>query len=228
MRDCKCSNINNMQKAKPKILTILQGQAGVHRVAAELMLRGYHVCFPAADVHGVDLMLESGIKIQVKTANLGFYKRTPYGAYWFQFGRTVFASATGKLRKEKRNYSSQCDFVILYGIDEGKFWVVPATAFDNANGLVLGREPQYRALPSAEIRERLQAGETQASLAKELGVSAATILRRSRGEFMAPKRTSADVTRSCADAWHLITELEQSRQPQGKLIEMPMVEAKAS
>jgi len=213
---------------KNKVLTILQGQAGVHRVASELMMRGHHVCFPAADTHGVDLMLESGIKIQVKTANLGFYERTPNGAYWFQFGKTVFASATGKLRKEKRNYSSQCDFVVLYGIDDSKFWIVPANEVDNASGVVMGRAEQYRDFNPAVMRSLLDAGHTQEAVAKLLNTSGATISRRNSGKFLSPKRTLAIRVRLCEDRWDLIREHELSRQPQGKLIEMPAVKAVAS
>lgn len=36
-----------------------------------------------------------------------------------------------------RKYSDETDFVVLWGVDEDRFWVVPATVFDNRQGLAL-------------------------------------------------------------------------------------------
>lgn len=213
---------------RDRILTILQGQAGVHRVASEMMFRGYHVCFPAADVHGIDLMLESGVRIQVKTANLGFYERTPTGAYWFNFGQSKYDDTQKKIVKVKRNYSDQCDFVVLFGIDDSKFWVVPAKELDNANGVVMGRAEQYRDFNPTVMHSLLAAGHTQEAVAKLLDTSRATISRRSSGKYLSPKRTLAIRVRLCEDRWDLIRELEESRKPQGQLISMPSAEAIAS
>lgn len=216
-------------KTKSKIITILQGQAGVHRVASELMLRGYHVCFPAADLHGIDLMLESGVRIQVKSANMGFYERTPYGAYWFNFGQSKYNDDLKKIVKVKRDYSSQCDFVVLFGIDESKFWVVPAKAFDGANMCVMGREPNYCDYSREQLEEMQKTGLTHSQIATKIGVDQSTVTRRINGKFAnTRKRGRTDFVRNCENTWHLIHELELSRQPQGKLIEMPKVESAAS
>lgn len=210
--------------------TVAQGQAGVYQVASQLLLRGFDPCFPASDAHGVDILLESGVKVQVKSANLGFYERTPNGAYWFNFGKTVFATKTGGLRKEKRNYSSQCDFVILWGIDDNKFWIVPAKEFDGANGVVMGRQPQFKHFSIEEAQQLREQGLTNEQIGQRMGAAETTVLRRLHGEFQAPKRTRADAVRACEDAWNLIRELELSRQQpiSGKLIEMPAVVAVAS
>jgi hypothetical protein len=216
-------------KSKHRLIsTVEQGQAGVYQVASQLLLRGFRVCFPAADGHGVDLVLESGMRIQVKTSHLGTYDRTPYGAYWFNFGKTKFATATGALRKEKRNYSEQCDFVILWGIEDSKFWIVPSKELDNANGVVMGRAEQYKDFNPEVMRSLLAAGHTQEAVAKLLDTSGATISRRNSGKFLSPKRTLAIRVRLCEDRWDLIRELEQSRKPQGQLISMPAVESVAS
>jgi ribosomal protein L13 len=63
---------------------LAQGKAGEHSVAAQLLLRGHNPFFPAVDI-GADLVIESGIKIQVKTAHLRFQKSCyQQGAYWFK------------------------------------------------------------------------------------------------------------------------------------------------
>lgn len=217
-----------MKTTRSKIVTILQGQAGVYRIASELMFRGHHVCFPAADLHGVDLLLESGVKIQVKTANLGFYERTPQGAYWFNFGQSKYSDELKKLIKVKRDYSTQCDFVILFGIDDSKFWVVPAAILNGANGVVMGRAEQYKNLNPDVIQELQEQGHTQEEIGRLLDVDQSTISRRNSGKYISPKRTLTIQVRLCENAWHLIHELELQRQPQGKLIEMPKVESVAS
>lgn len=46
---------------------LAQGQAGVYTVAAQLLLRGHNPCLPAVDI-GADIVLDSGVKVQVKSA----------------------------------------------------------------------------------------------------------------------------------------------------------------
>jgi len=57
--------------------TLMFGIAGELRVASELLIRGIGCCRPFVD-HGVDLITDGGIRIQVKTAmptsTLGYYK----------------------------------------------------------------------------------------------------------------------------------------------------------
>jgi len=36
-----------------------------------------------------------------------------------------------------RSYSSEVDFLVLWGVDEDRFWVVPAAICDQRQGLVL-------------------------------------------------------------------------------------------
>lgn len=211
----------------------MQGQAGVLRVASELLLRGVHVCAPFADGHGVDLVTESGVRIQVKSSHLGVYKRTPYGAYWFNFGKTVFATkvdAPKTHHKVKRNYSDQCDVVILWGIDDGEFWIIPANVVDGANGVVMGRQSQYRDFDIERAKQLRLDGLTDAAIADLMGTTRTTVLRRLRGQFLKPKRTLADSVRKGKDRWELVVELEQLRvrRPQGQLISMPTAEAVAS
>lgn len=92
----------------------LLGQAGVHAVASQLALRGIACSFPNVDF-GVDLILESGLRVQVKVANVTYPKTANYpdGAYCFN------------LRRKTGGYHGIADFFILWGINENRFFVVP-------------------------------------------------------------------------------------------------------
>lgn len=123
-----------MARNLPKNLA--HGQAGVYRVASELLLRGYTPCLPIVDI-GADLMLQEGLRIQVKTASLRKSKPYPNGAYWFKLGRTERVKNT-QIFRTGRIFSEECDFVVLFGIDESRFWVVPTNLMDNHQCVVVG------------------------------------------------------------------------------------------
>lgn len=214
---------------KSDIPTVMQGQAGVYRVASELLMRKFHVCFPAADGHGVDLVLESGVRIQVKSAHLGTYGPSSRQAcYQFAFAKTKFASASGKLRKELCSHSDKCDFVVLWGIDTDKFWIVPAALVDHKGYVQIGEASRYQDVDNSTITDMLAQGKTWRQTARELGITTATVSRRLSGKVQEPKSMFVAQIRACENRWDLVRELELSRQPQGKLIEMPAVEAVAS
>lgn len=109
-------------------------------VIVELLAHNFKPYRPVVDDHGVDLMLSDGIRIQVKTANLshcwgGKRRRTEKSyatdkmMYQFSLQRTVFGTKE-KLQSvgityEYRDISKEADFLILVGLDERRFWIVP-------------------------------------------------------------------------------------------------------
>jgi len=107
------------------------GQAGVYQVASQLLLRGVNVYFPAVD-SGVDLVTDSGIRIQVKMTHLARRARRDQqiyagGAYWFHFmQRKVVKGGKGLMTVRGRDFASECDLVVLWGVDHNRFWIVPA------------------------------------------------------------------------------------------------------
>lgn len=118
----------------------MQGQAAVHRVVSELMFRGMRTALPCVDDRGVDILVLPSIRIQVKSAYLRHNVRVyPQGAYWFKFvhGAIVTGNNTIK-RRGPRQFSEECDFVILHGIDQGRFWIVPAHVLDGKTLCVVG------------------------------------------------------------------------------------------
>ncbi len=105
----------------------LRAQAGVWAVASQLALRGHVPCFPGLDV-GYDIVLGSGLKLQVKSAALRFntHMNYPQGAYGFNLRRGAWDSKAKKYsRKNYRSYSEVADFFVLWGVDEDRFFIVP-------------------------------------------------------------------------------------------------------
>lgn len=104
-----------------KIRSIALGKAGELRVASELLLRGNDVYFNSAD-SGVDLILGSGKKIQVKVAYSSAVKD-----YW-ECRRYVFSFKSW--RKVDKHYEPHnlagVDYVILWAINDNVFFVIPA------------------------------------------------------------------------------------------------------
>jgi hypothetical protein len=115
------------------------GEQGVSMVVAELLANDYKPYRPVVDDHGVDLMLSDGTRIQVKTANLSVMwamdrrtnKSAPTGKKGYQFSlqRTVLGTKE-KLQSIGVTYAyrevhKDADFLILVGLDERRFWIVP-------------------------------------------------------------------------------------------------------
>ena len=90
------------------------GMAGQLRVASELILRGHKPALSLVDT-GVDLLTETGIRIQVKTAR---YSKV-YHSYPFNFRRWDRSGPHGL---------EGVDFVICWGISSDDFWVFPVDA----------------------------------------------------------------------------------------------------
>lgn len=121
------------------VQNLLQGQAGVWRVAAELALRGLHPLFPGVD-YGYDLMVEPNIRVQVKAARLRLNSKVyTQGAYWFKFWQAPIVSGNNTIRRRgPQVFSEKCDFVILHGVDQNRYWIVPAQILDGKSLCVVG------------------------------------------------------------------------------------------
>jgi hypothetical protein len=116
---------------------LLIGQAGVYRVASELMLRGAGVYLPACDREGIDLITNAGARVQVKTARLGRCRQLEKRrGYHFRFSCSQRGRKHDYVRIA-RKYSEEVDFIVIWGIDEDRFWIVPAAIFDNRQCLIL-------------------------------------------------------------------------------------------
>jgi hypothetical protein len=98
-----------------KIGTVELGRAGELRVASELILRGFNPSLVLLD-NGADIILENGTKIQVKTCgSLSKNNRCNKERYKFLLRR-----GDGKIK-----YTNECDYFILWCIDDNYFKVLP-------------------------------------------------------------------------------------------------------
>lgn len=124
------------------IATQLQGQAGVWAVAAQLAIRGHIPSFPGVD-YGFDLMIENGIRIQVKSSRLVGKKRGKYGvypAYCFNIRKTS-VNYEKRARSVSRDWTKVTDFFVLWGIDDNRFWIVPTAGVGNSAICLTQRDP---------------------------------------------------------------------------------------
>src|SRR5271166_2276530 len=100
----------------------LLGEAGKHRVASELLLRGFHVLLPASD-EGVDLFTEEGHGIQVKAAHVC------KGNYNFSF--RFWTCKAGEKRQVFGRLHPKVTHIILWCVDDDTFLVIPRAAIPN-------------------------------------------------------------------------------------------------
>jgi len=93
------------------------GLAGEFRVMSELLLRGHNLAKSYLE-EGADIILENGLRIEVKSGHRCHYqgKYRKKGNYNFTF--------KGGARKTPQNLDG-CDFVILWCIDDECFFIIP-------------------------------------------------------------------------------------------------------
>ena len=185
----------------------IQGQAGVFRVASELLLRGLNPQFPSVDC-GADLIVEGGVQIQVKSAHLRYQATCyPQGAYWFKLTRGPVAHGNHGLRKRSpRVFSEDCEFVVFWGIEQHRFWVVPAPLVDGRSLLVAGPDIGWKDVDVDQIKRLHSQGLTDTQIAEQLGVSRTTVKRRLLGKFVEPveSRALTHKVRECEGRWDSI------------------------
>jgi len=104
------------------------GKAGELRVASELLLRGFSPSLACLD-EGADIILDNGIKIQVKTARISKENdRSDEHRYRFNLKswKTVEDRSKGVRRKQVPSDLSNVDFVVCWCVDDDVFYIIPA------------------------------------------------------------------------------------------------------
>ncbi len=190
---------------RASVSTVAQGQAGVYQVLAELILRGFRPYLPASDM-GVDILLEQGVRIQVKTTMRGStHHRFPEGTFLFSLApaRRVGKDNTVKIMPA-RVFSESCDFLVLWAIEAQRFWIVPAPVLDHRHTATISGRRQWRDFDSAQVDTLKAQGMTIAEIATHLGVAPRTVTRR-QTTFQELKRKDANL-QSYENRWDLITE----------------------
>lgn len=113
---------------------LAQGQAGVYTVAAQLLLRRINPSFPAVDC-GADIITDWGTRIQVKCSRKvstvwGGSYRFPLDSGITIYPRDGAYRKTSIKGKAGRIFSDECDFFVMWGINDNRFWIVPSTLLD--------------------------------------------------------------------------------------------------
>ena len=148
------------------------GKAGEYRVASELILRGHAVYFPAVDM-GADLTIENGIRVQVKTCHL--VKQNSQTAYFIDPSHHIIHDGMKQVSLRDRKMSDECDFVVVWGIDENRFWVIPADLLDGVGSVSLGPECYFKQLDLQKMLELRRMGRTHNEIAAEMECSQTTV-----------------------------------------------------
>jgi len=200
--------MNNLRAPR----NLLQGQAGVYRVASMLCLRGLNPHFPAVDI-GADLIVDGGLRIQVKSANLRTDKVYPNGAYWFRLGKPK--PVKGQITWVTVDFDKICEFVVFWGITEDRFWIVPSLTLRDHQCLVLGPKVGYPLTDMATVSKMLGDGATAKEIAKAVGVSERTVHRLLNNETQ-NKREFAHLVRPCEDRWDHIDSCVNALQQIGQ------------
>jgi len=185
------------------------GEAGVLRVMSELILREHAPYKPAVDDHGVDLMLGNGLRIQVKSATLrerrtralsgGEKKVFLSTGYYFSLGWGQ-SGRVHKPTRRKRMYSEECDYFIIWGIAENRFWIVPSFVLDNRTCLVLGPRPKPN---EQQVLNLAAQGLGLNAIADKLGCCPVTVWKRKRGQST-EHGSFARTVRMCEERWDFL------------------------
>ena len=197
------------------------GQQGVNLLISELLAHGLCPYQPVLDDHGVDLMLSNGARLQVKTAHLSRSKRAiNKGIYAFSCSRNVYITPGRDIKSypggrrfqngigwARREFAKECDFVVLIGLDERRFWIIPALVVDSRKETTLMVGP--RPMPSqSEVKQLIDGGMEQTQVALELGVCTTTVWKYKK--FGHSKRgQGVRWIRSYEDRWDLLGKYNQ-------------------
>lgn len=188
-------------------LNLFVGQAAVHRVVSELLLRGTAATIPVVDV-GVDLHTVEGCRIQVKTVKLRKNSATPKGAYWFKFWQSPVLSGAKNIKlRGARDYSKCCDMMVLWGRDEDRFWIIPTALLGSTQCLLLGPKGFYQRAEFDESTRLKAEGLTQQEIADRLGITQAAVSYQLRGgRSKRPEETMSSKARAYEGRWDLIVD----------------------
>lgn len=172
---------------------------------SELILRGHCPYRPAVDDKGVDLVLSNGVRLQVKTARLHKRKHHAAPAYNLTLGWTKLGRVQSPIRRPRR-YSEECDFLVIFGVDENRFWIVPSYLVDGKHCLQLGPKNW---VTKSEVDSLLgSSGVTGAASA--LNVSRTTVWRRKQGDLKRGGFVRA--VRMCEDKWEFLNSPSETHQ----------------
>lgn len=195
----------------------LVGAAGVIAVGSQLLMIDVIPFFPFVD-RGIDLMTDNRCRIQVKSARRCMtpktLKKNLDGIYRFKFATKRYRNKSERsmaglgTTSPVKPFHEVVDVVVLWGVDENRFWIVPASLLKGCINVDLGPDNSRgfsKDVP--EMRAMLAQGKTQDEVAKHFGISQGAVsirLKREGTKIYLSKRTAA--IRACENAWEQIIE----------------------
>lgn len=199
----------------------LDGKAGEYAVASQLLRRKMAVLWPTVDT-GYDLMAANGCRIQVKTTHRlqeGNKANYPPGAYWFALPKVKNrATATaGKIRVVPRpKFSDVCDVVAFFGMEDDRYWILPAKLCDGVSAFVMGFEnPRRFSGDINELRELNKNGMSHEKIAEKFNCHRVTVTRLINSDKDYQKKSNFEIGRRSENAWEHILDfgLEKDSEP---------------
>jgi len=116
------------------------GKAGELRVRAELLLRGISCAVFDQDT-GIDIVLENGKKIQVKTSSKPFNDKKSYSwRYSFSIRTPQVRNAGNGLYEKKYtkdSYKGIIDYFIFYCVKHDLFYIIPQNEIGQKTSIVV-------------------------------------------------------------------------------------------
>jgi hypothetical protein len=191
----------------------LVGKAGEYAVATQLLLRGTLVYWPSVDF-GCDLETENHCRLQIKCGHLSNSDGRESSHYMFMLRKKTPVPKANRTVEwmERRPLSEVCDFVVFWGIEQNRFWIVPPTLCDGCSGIRLGMEVTTRprlVANIADVREMVGLGYSHSHIAKHYGVTRTTVQRFISGGKDWDE-SSVSQMRACENDWEKITNFVRS------------------
>jgi hypothetical protein len=193
-----------------KIHSVALGQAGIHRVVSELIIRGFCPFSPAFDTEGVDVMLREGVRIQVKTTALHQYSKDKQPSYNFELRSTSWTGANRKMLRTKRDFEKECDFIVLWGVDEDKLWVIPSRVLNGKGSIRISPESRLLKANVPALKLDRASGLSYAKLAEKHKLSVQVVWDRLHDNPDPQHGKIVKLIREHEDRWDLIESFIQT------------------
>ncbi len=205
---------------KPHLVNIAKGQAGVYRVVSELIDHGHEPYLPVVD-KGIDILLGSHIRLQVKTTQRPSNHWRQEGRWCFQLARAQRIVQRKYIKASARKFSEEVDFVILHAYQANRFWIVPAFVLDNRNTVTFADgQKQWKDCDIIEARRLRATGMSYQAIADSLGMERHTVVRRIKGTYETPKRNYADIAQY-ENRWDLLSGAEATLREANHIVNDP-------
>lgn len=100
----------------------LLGMAGEHRIVSELLLKGYNPSIAVID-KGIDIILDDGKTIQVKTT-----LQTGYKSRGKSVALDISSTSYTRSRKATNPTDLRADYFIVWIVTRNEFYIIPRSA----------------------------------------------------------------------------------------------------